>query len=162
MRHAVGVNLGSNLVVAYGHACIAIGLARRNHVCEGIAFGFGLVYEQAVCSTLYFTVVSYLDVGLLSLYWVRIRVWVWVWVWIRVWIRLRVRCNLGIVIVVRECDVGLVAPYILLQSRVVNVRISVSLYLVYGIVAVYLLLAYGVVGSPSEEHVYGPLCVCRV
>ena len=64
--------------------------------------------------------------------------------------------------VVAEGHVLFVAPYVLLQSRVVNIGIAVVLTAVHGIVAIYLLLAYRVFLGPPQQHLDEPCLVGRV
>ena len=56
----------------------------------------------------------------------------------------------------------LVAPHVLLESREVDKRISVVLNAINRVVAVYFLLAHGVLLRPAQEHLQGPRGVSGV
>ena len=55
-----------------------------------------------------------------------------------------------------------IAPYIVGKLRVIYIRVAVALYFLYGIVAVYLLLAYRVLLVPFEQQVDSPWLQCGV
>ena len=70
-----------------------------------------------------------------------------------VWLSILSRNNIvGII----KCRVGLGSPYVLFQSRIVHIWVSVQLQLIYGVVSVHLFFAHGVFVGPTNKHVQSP------
>ena len=91
----------------------------------------------------------------------RVRIRIWRRVRVGVWRRIGVRIA-AVVVVIAERLLHLVTPHILLQSRIVDVGVAVSLTLIHRIVAIDLLLAYRVFLRPAQQHLQKPSLEHRI